>query len=253
MGFQENTYFTGAVERLTEGDEVFFYATAPVRGVIGFGKVRTKFVQDRPLWPKEVADHRVIWPLRFEVDTVYVLPEQEWTTKTIRMPELRWRAQGGLVPLPQELATQLRETVYPVAPVPAAMSENLHERTKQMLREIGRLQGYVSETEYDMNGAKLDVVWRRVEKSVPTYAFEIQIGGNLYQALAKLKHAFDLWNSHIFLVGEAEDHPKVESLLAGTFHEVSHRLRFVDVSRVEELYKVRQQLLRLEEETGLRV
>jgi hypothetical protein len=47
-----------------------------------------------------------------------------------------------------------------------------------------------------MDGTRLDAVWRRVEKSVPTYVFEIQVGGDIYHAIAKLKHAYDLWNIH---------------------------------------------------------
>lgn len=41
---------------LSEGDYLLFYATSPVKGVIGYGVVRTKFKQDKPLWPQEVKE-----------------------------------------------------------------------------------------------------------------------------------------------------------------------------------------------------
>jgi len=37
--------------------------------------------------------------------------------------------------------------------------------------------------------------------------------------LGKLKHAFDLWNSNIFLVVAEENVSQARHLLAGTFHE----------------------------------
>ena len=96
----------------------------------------------------------------------------------------------------------------------------LHEDLKGKIAEMGRIQKFLAEVEYPMEETRLDVVWRRVEKSVPTYVFEIQVGGDIYHALAKLKHAYDLWNSRIFLVAAPADVKKADSLLSGTFHEI---------------------------------
>lgn len=41
-------------ESIDEKDKVLFYATQPVGGIIGYGIVRTKFIQDKPLWPDEL-------------------------------------------------------------------------------------------------------------------------------------------------------------------------------------------------------
>jgi len=68
----------------------------------------------------------------------------------------------------------------------------LSEKEEYALIQIGKLQNFIAEPEYQFDIGKLDVVWRRVQQSVPTYVFEIQIGGNLYQALVKLKHAFEI-------------------------------------------------------------
>lgn len=62
---------------------MLFYATRPVGGVIGYGVVRTKFKQDKPLWPQEVMEGKVIWPNRFEFDVEYCLPLDKWKTNRI--------------------------------------------------------------------------------------------------------------------------------------------------------------------------
>jgi len=51
-------------EGLKEKDKVLFYATHPVAGIIGHGSIRTKFRQNKPLWPDEIRKNKVIWPLR---------------------------------------------------------------------------------------------------------------------------------------------------------------------------------------------
>ena len=75
-----------------------------------------------------------------------------------------------------------------------------HKEIKTMLVQIGHLQRFIAEKEFPMDGERLDVVWRRVVRSVPTYVFEVQVGGDVCHALGKLKHAYDLWNSRIYLV-----------------------------------------------------
>ena len=81
--------------------------------------------------------------------------------------------------------------------------------------------------------------------------FEIQIGGNIYQALAKLKHAFDLWNSHVFLVSPQEDFNKALELLSGTFHEIRGRLKFIDCVKAKELLAHKKRYHELEKELGI--
>jgi hypothetical protein len=75
-----------------------------------------------------------------------------------------------------------------------------------------------------MGKARLDAVWRRVQRSVPNFVFEVHVGGNMYQALAKLKHAYDIWNSNIYLVLHDASKKQLEELLSGTFHEIQDRV-----------------------------
>jgi len=259
-------------ESLNEKDMLLFYVTSPVGGIIGYGTVRIKFRQDQPLWPQEIEERKVIWPLRFEFDVERCLPLDKWQISRITSRELFPR--GGFQALSQDIAQQLISKLVslPVeyrikAPTPASVAETRslyaresppveqalpsHEEIKQKLMEIGKLQGYLADEEYVFDIGKLDIVWRRLERSVPIYVFEVQIGGDPYHALAKLKHAFDLWNSRLFIVGPQAQFSRIRSLLEGTFHEISDQIRFLEVEKIEELYKRKRAYLDFEKELGI--
>lgn len=254
-------------EDLNEDDVVLFYATSPVKGIIGHGIVRTRFKQDKPLWPQEINENRVVWPLRFEFDVVYCLPRDRWLDSKVFPEALRPRLRSGFQSIEAELAQELIlsidraselkviEKIIPATekvPLTPAKETLSHDELKQVLMEIGRIQKYLVEKEYPIDGGRLDVVWRRVEKSVPTYVFEVQVGGDLYHALAKLKHAFDLWNSHIFLVASNKDQRKVNQLLSGSFHEIRDRMNFIDCEKAAQLYKLKKSYHELERELGIK-
>ena len=145
----------------------------------------------------------------------------------------------------------LDETSVLVPSVKAEEESPTHNDIKNLLLEIGKLQGYVANPEFPMETERLDVVWRRLPESVPTYVFEVQIGGDLYHALGKLKHAHDIWNSRIFLVASANDLGSVNQLLSGTFHEIKSLLRFIEIEKVQSLYKSKQNIYQIERELGL--
>ena len=259
-------------ESINEKDTLFFYVTSPVSGIIGYGTVRTKFPQDQPLWPQEIKENRVIWPLRFEFDVERCLPPDKWQTSKIASRELFPR--GGFQALDHDIAQQLVskftslpkeyyvETltpilakeispIYPPEPLQTEQASPPHDELKHRLVEIGQLQGYLADEEYVFDTGRLDVVWRRVERSVPTYVFEVQVGGDVYHALGKLKHAYDLWNSHIFIVAPQADRNRVENLLSGTFHEIGSRIKFIELRKVEELYKRKKAYLDFEKALGI--
>jgi len=127
----------------------------------------------------------------------------------------------------------------------------LHEQIKAMLIEIGRLQGFIAEGEYPMDIGKLDVTWRRVEGGVPTYAFEIHVGGDLYHDVSKLKHAHDLWNSNLFLITTEKDINKIQQLLSGTFHEIRDKVRVIDAEKIKALYLKKKDYKDFERQIGI--
>ena len=239
---------------LSEGDGVVFYATLPIGGVIGYGEVRRKFKQDRPLWPLEVKEGKVIWPNRFEFDVKYLLPQDKWKTHKFVLDSLKIIARSGFQVIKKELANEVIKA-FPIEPVTKEVVEkvgvSLHEEIKAKLVEIGRLQKHIADPEYDMDGGKLDVVWRRIERAVPAYVFEVQIGGDLYHAIGKLKHAFDLWNSNIFLAVGEEDMHKANELLSGTFHEIQNKVKLIEATKIDELLKRKKAYRNFEAELGI--
>ncbi len=248
---------------LRQGDGLLFYVSKPVHGIVGFGNVETKFKQTKPLWPEEIRRKEVIWPLRFEFGIEYCLPPNLWTTRKYTSHDLQLitrmvfqcypieevnaaRVGLGLLPIQEAVPLSLGEPI-----VSQASSAINHTDVMVDLAEIGRIQGYISDREYSLGSTRLDVVWRRVERSVPTYAFEVQLGGDIYHAMAKLKHAFDLWNSNIFLVAGNEERAKFEELLAGTFHEVAGKLRFIEIGLVRELLGKKRDYKKMEQSLGI--
>lgn len=251
-------------------DIILFWATLPIGGIIGYGRVRTKFIQDKPLWPEELEKYEVIWPLRFEFDVEYCLPPDKWKSEKILSKELFPRA--GFQQINESTAKSIISNMYTVeyiipsievpsiAEEPAeflATSQNLekitlsHDGIQDRLMKIGQLQDFIAEKEYPFDIGKLDVVWRRVTNSVPTYVFEIQVGGDIYHALGKLKHAYDLWNSHIYFVASEKDYSKATGLLSGTFHEINNCVKYIELEKVEELYQRKKAYFDLEKVLGI--
>jgi hypothetical protein len=257
-----------AWDKLQKGDLLFFYATAPVSGIIGVARIENKFKQDKPLWPQELKENKVIWPYRYDFKVEFALSRAEWETKKVGVVGLPIQAGLNSVkdteainPILQkmdetwntELSNLLLEKV-PVMKAPAKKEVNLHDEIKEKLLELGKIENYIVEKEYVIPdlGERLDVVWRRVAGSVPTYVFEIQIGGNLHQALAKLKHAHDIWNSNIFIISGDKDLQKIGQLLSGTFHEIKERVKVLTVEKIKKVYDVQIEDHKLKREIGFR-
>jgi hypothetical protein len=254
-------------EKLQKGDILLFYATFPIKGIIGVGRIKNKFKQDKPLWAKEIKENRVIWPYRYDFEVEFLLPRTDWESKKVSITGLNVNIRSGLNPIKDREAVKIllqrmdeawnTELIRLVEEIPEkvpAKKVNIHDEIKEKLLELGRIEGYIAEKEYvipDLS-ERLDVVWRRVVASVPTYAFEIQIGGNLHQALSKLKHAYDIWNSNIFLISTKEDLPKINKLLSGTFHEIRERIRVLDVEKINEVYELQVKDHKLKKEIGFR-
>lgn len=240
-----------------------FYVSKPVHGIVGTGYVVTKFRQTNPLWPEEIRRNEVIWPLRFEFDIEYCLPPGLWKSHKFTSHDLQMisRMVFQCYPIEEVNAARIALGLQPVieitpslptepeVPIEPAMIN--HDDVKTYLAEIGRIQGYIADKEYSLESTRLDVVWRRVERSVPTFVFEVQIGGDIYHAMAKLKHAFDLWNSHIFLVASIGEKSRYQELISGTFHEVADQMRFIDVTLVKELFEKKKGYKEMELALGI--
>jgi predicted RNA-binding protein len=262
--------FKGIWRYLEKGDRLLFYATSPVTGMIGFGRVEAKFRQDKPLWPEELQQGQVLYPFRFEFRSDYVLAPEVWKERRIKVSlpvgsysainflgdqdiiDDFYKAAAENWHVEYHPPEEKKEIYKPVEERPAEKARELdHDTVKNMIFEIGRIHRYIIEKEYEMDGERLDVVWRRLEKSVPTYVFEIQVGGDVYHALAKLKHAYDLWNSNIFLIVDERYRMKVDELLSGTFHEIRNVINVASPNRIERIHSLQLEDEKLRREIGL--
>jgi hypothetical protein len=248
---------------MREGDGLLFYVSKPVHGIVGVGNVVAKFKQTNPLWPEEIRRNEVIWPLRFEFNIEYCLPPSLWKIKRFTTHDLQMISRMVFQCFPIEEVKAARHALG-LSPIAEALPpivedrysteesvENTHNQLKKYLKEIGRLQGYIADEEYPMESTYLDVVWRRVERSVPTFVFEVQVSGDIYSAMVKLKHAFDIWNSHIFLVAGVKDKAKYQEFAAGTFHEIKDHLKFIDVASIKKLLDKKRDYKEMERALGI--
>jgi len=243
-------------EEIKEGDFLFFYATAPVKGVIGYGKITTKFIQKVPLWSKEVEENTVIWPFRFEFDIEYCLPPNAWQQKPYTNRSIQHLAIGGFRRIQESVANDIIayfKTIQEQSNSTSVAGEKSIplDKLRNMLQDIGKMQGFIAERSYTEQNFVLDMVWRRVERSVPTYVFEVCVEGNFHLSLAKLKHAYDLWNSHIFLITSAEKIAEIELLLSGTFHEISDKIKILKIEDIQRLYSLKKQYKDFEKKLGI--
>ncbi|HTX14421.1 MAG TPA: hypothetical protein VMD77_03930 [Candidatus Baltobacteraceae bacterium] len=252
-------------------DLIFFYVTAPVSGIVGHGLVRTKLHQLSPLWPEERAKNEVVWPLRFEFEVISCLPPDVWQTGRIEADELKSRVRSGFQELESTLAAKIMALLPSSVPGSLVMSPSLvaqdrlgapdtvqrvpsddsHKRTQLLLSEIGSLQKFIAQIEVPLENRRVDVVWRKVQRSAPSYVFEVQVSGNITEAIAKLKQAYELWNSHIFLVGKPEHRSASQQLCDGAFREIRERMRFIELVQVEELHKRKRAYRDYEDQIGI--
>jgi len=244
-------------------DVILFYISGEVKGIVGYGIIRSKFYQDVPLWDAEIREGCVKWPLRFEFDIDFILPQNMWIDKKIpisdkagfRQPLIlkKWEEVKSLIKaLNPDVALEALEKIsVHTIPTKGEKITPTHENIKKLLLEIGKLQAYVANVEFPMGSQRLDVVWRRLPESVPTYVFEVQVGGDIYHALGKLKHAHDIWNSRIFLVASANDLGTVNDLLSGTFHEIQPILKFIGIEKIQSLHQAKRNIYNIETELGI--
>lgn len=252
-------------EKLNKGDFLFFYVKSPITGIIGVGEVESKFKQNEPLWADEIRENKVIYPYRFGFRTLGVLKPSDWRKDAIVVRDIKVGIQAGMNPLSnresiKELINRVKEKWklgtlelggQPKIDLKNQPLPSIHNQVRDKLQEVGILEGFLSEKEYPIDGERLDVAWRRVVRGVPTKVFEVQVSGSPHQALAKLKHAFDLWNSEPYLIINESSKRKVDELLSGTFHELKPFIKVIPLEKVETLYKLLTDERSLKEEFGL--
>lgn len=253
-------------EQMSAGDILGFYVTSPVSGIIGFGKLTKKAKETIPYWPDEIRTKQAIWPFRFYFKVIYRLSYPDWRQKRLFIRDLKLSYQAGINRLSnKDVITSLFERtnlswnkdLNKIAKVkrkkekiggkPAA----LHKDIQDKLFEIGQIRNRHPAKEHPMDGKRLDVIWRRISDGHPIWVFEIQIGGNVTGALGKLKHAWDNWNSKLYIVAEEKYRREIDGLLSGTFHEIQEVTKIITVEEIQSLYEAEKEAAKHKEVTGL--
>lgn len=81
-GFSERS--KGNWNTSNSGDYVAFYVTSPIKRIIGFGLLTTKFKDKSKLWPDEITFDKVLWPYRIMFQNLYTLTNWD---KGISVPQ----------------------------------------------------------------------------------------------------------------------------------------------------------------------
>jgi predicted RNA-binding protein len=126
-----------------------------------------------------------------------------------------------------------------------------HNEIRDMIYEIGLMKGLLSQVEYPINDMRLDVAWQMPARQNPDHAWEVHNGGNFFEALAKLKHAWDLWKADPYPVTTEHYEEETKKLLGGTFHEIKQHIRIVNWKDVVKLYKLLRDATAIETEIKL--
>jgi len=264
---------------LGKGNLLFFYISG-VKRIIGIGKATgNNFIQLEPLWPDEIETNKLIYPLRFEFSVEFLLEENDWKNKGIKITDFIQKKfgrgghgdflRGGLnfirhKELLDYLVLECKEKFgYGIKAIPSEIpiieekfehfdQEKKHSSLINLIYEIGKMNGYLSLREFSFEKLRFDCVWKRVEKGSPFYVFEVQVGGDLYRALAKLKHAYDLWNSKIFLIIDSnDDKSQAFKLLEGSFHEIKDKIKILSSGSIVELFEKKRTWIEFEKQIGI--
>jgi len=84
-------------------DTLFFYVTSPVKGVVGYGTIKEKLQENKPLWPEEVREKQTLWPLRLRFNVTHCLPPEWWETGRVRLNAKQAVLQKGFQALRKEV------------------------------------------------------------------------------------------------------------------------------------------------------
>ena len=220
--------------------EIEVEGVAEVRDLLS----RLSFIRDKQNWgvylrgtpanmgrPVPWSDYQVI----VEAMASHPLPQD---LKSLIKGRQKVRIRGG----PKDLGVQEEE----------GTGEALgHNEIRDMIYEIGRFEGRVSEKEYPIDNLRLDVVWKTIPSGNPRWAFEVQMAGNFYEALTKLKHAWDKWNSRPYLVTTERYIEQAKWLLEGSFHEMREDARIINWEKIVKLHKLLREAYEIRRELKL--
>lgn len=271
-------HYSASFQSLREGDVLWIYVTSPVRGVVGVGYVKDKYIDNSNLvWPQEWEEHRVKWPLRFRIHLQKFIPRDQWEARKITIADFGLNWQIGFQCLDDNQAAHLLKRsdrvlgdeidegatiVTPrvansatIVSLAADAPPSKHRDLQVLVAEIGKLQFYHTELEYplDLKGEhkSLDVVWKREVGGVPTFAFEVEFSSGLERAVGRLKFAYRCWNSRPRIIVPPADLQRLQNIAATEDANFAHQLRVYEPSQLVKLLEKKKDLKTLEQDLGI--
>jgi hypothetical protein len=259
------------------GDILWFYATRPVAGVIGMGLVKDKYIDDVNLvWPEEYERKEVVWPLRFRIQVLKVLPRINWESNNIKINDFGLLWQIGFQLFKTEHAKELLNrskfifgveeetdlfTGATITQQPLTIGDELtayahtaeekesaitHRELQNQIAEIGKLQFYYTELEYSLTlpgeGKNLDVVWKREIDGVPSFVFEIELSGMVERAIDRLKFAFRKWNSRPRIIIPEKFIKKIHNIVGVSERDFAQNIKLYKPIQITELLNRKREL-----------
>jgi len=266
-------------QSMKASDLIWFYASKPVGGIIGVGVVKDQYVDNTNLvWPDELKQGKVIWPLRFRIHVLKVLPKESWKTHRIKIDDFDLVWQIGFQLLKEDQAIELfkrversfgvinEESLYtgttiaePLVlrekpPLYTQTEEKLvapHRGLQEKIAEIGKLQFYYTQLEHaiELPGEKksLDVVWKREIEGVPTYAFEIELSGMIEKSMERLKFAFRKWNSRPRIIIPENMRNKAQNIISASDKDFSEQVKIYQPMEIANLLDKKRELKSIEQ------
>jgi hypothetical protein len=243
------------------GDVLFFYSTAPIKGLVGYGilkdKVDAAAEYGRELiWPVEKKKGVPEWELRFTF-TGKIMPHGTWNRVAVRVylpfyqtsilelgetEAFRYKTQldgtQQLLPLTGQLYQGIN---FPQnVPLIGEPEPALHDNLKQKIFDIGQIQNYYPKLEYPLaHGGRIDVVWQYAEHGVPAFAFEVELSNNFEKAIVRLKSAFLNWNTRPRLIAEVKFKEKIDRILSYEETKFRQSVKILPVAQLEQFYKAK--------------
>lgn len=96
-------------DKMAVGDIMLCYATIPVKGVIGYCRIREKNIGKGKFFPDEIKTNTISWPLRIVVEQIKIIPRERWEASkvTIERKSEKLTLQRGIQGIGEENAERI--------------------------------------------------------------------------------------------------------------------------------------------------
>jgi len=158
-----------------------------------------------------------------------------WEGKTQFEIRLNWLCSLGYVSKKRRLFSITGEGRAMINSEVVEEQTPSHAEIQKHLAETAKNYDLVGQPEYPINGNNVDVVWIKSGAENPWAAFEVQLKGNLQQALTNLTRARRKWNCKTFLLTTKKQKLEAEKLVNEAFPELPDLkiLTWSDISMIE--------------------